>query len=307
MSLRLSHTIALPPAAKPGGFGSADLHHASGRLFVARPANDSVDVIDTIFGVCLYSVPDLRGVTAVVAGQKLNEVFAADANENKISFFQVVDRGAEKMVVGRRPSALAWDARRGTLWVANLGHPAHTTDSSLSVVDFVTQTRVIASAAMPGRPCVLHYDDGEDMLYASVDDPARLQLFSGAAPSEAAAVWALPAANVRALVVDRMKARLLSLCADGSLLALAQESGRLEASTRLPGGPGEMAFHPELRLIYVAQGEPGAVAVVDADTLQPVESVPTEADARTLCLDAPSNLLYVFCPLSCRVLVFRLS
>ena len=307
MSIRLSHTIKLPAAAKPGGFGSADLHHDSGMLFVARPGNDAVDVINTIFGVCMYSVPELRGVAAVVAGQALNEVFAADAHENKIGFFQVADRSAEKMVVGRRPSALAWDARRGTLWVANLGHPAHAADCSLSVVDFVTQTRVSASVALPGRPCALHYDDSTNTLYASLDDPPRLLLFAGSAPAEVAAVWTLPGANARALRIDCMKDRLLCMGADGSLVALALGSGSLAAATILPGGPGGLAIHPGLRRIYVAQGGPGVVATLDADTLQAVEFMQTEADAGTLYLDVPSNLLYVFCPLSCQALVFRVS
>ena len=305
MSLRLSHSILLPVSAKPGGFGSAALHRASGKLFVAHAANDAVDVIDTIFGVYLYSVPELRGVTAVIVGEELNEVFATNTNENKIGFFQVADSSAEKMVVGRRPSALAWDPRRGTLWVGNAGHPTHLADCTVSVVDFVTRTRVVATLALPGRPRAMLYDDAADALYVGIDAPACVVVVAGSAPSDAAAIWPLPAGGVRSLVKDSVTGRLLCACEDNATVALDASTGMVKASAPLSGEPGEMALDPDLRRLYVAGVAAGALEVLDADSLKVLDAVETEEGAKTLYLDAAANTLYVFCPHSSRALVFK--
>jgi len=307
MGLRLSHSILLPVSAKPGGMGSADLHHASGRLFVAHTANDAVDVIDTIFGGYLYSVPELRGVTAVVAGQAHNEVFTADANENKIGFFQVADRSAEKMVVGRRPSALAWEPRRDLLWVGNAGHPAHLADCTISAVDFVSRTRVIAPFPLPGRPRAMLYDDAADALYVGLEAPARIVVVAGSAPSDVAAIWLLPAGSVRSLVADPATGRLICACEDNDIVALDASTGNVRAAATLSSEPGCLALHPGLRHLYVAEGSSGALEVLDADSLKVVDTIQTERGAQTLYLDAASNLLYVFCDISSRVLVFEES
>jgi hypothetical protein len=48
--------------------------------------------------------------------------------------------------------------------------------------------------------------------------------------------------------------------------------------------------------LHVAIGETGVVCTFDSDSLEPVETVETEAGAHTLGLDPVDHHLYVFCP-----------
>jgi hypothetical protein len=55
---------------------------------------------------------------------------------------------------------------------------------------------------------------------------------------------------------------------------------------------------PQLRRLYVAIGDPGAVSCFDTGRLNHVETVETEKGAHTIALDPTAHRLYVFCPSS---------
>jgi hypothetical protein len=64
MSFRLLGNIELAENLKPGRFDHAAIHRASGRLYVAHPANDALDVIDCVNDRYLHSIPNLSDCDA---------------------------------------------------------------------------------------------------------------------------------------------------------------------------------------------------------------------------------------------------
>ena len=208
MSLRFLRSTELPPHAS-GGFDHACVHRASGRLFVAHTANDAVDLIDCNFDLYLYSIPDLRGAAGVWVAQETDEVFVSNRNENKIGFFRVFDRTAEKMVVGRRPNGLAWDPRRQTLWVGCVGHPTEMRDMEITVVD-LAQSRVVGRIELAGRPRWMVYDALTDSAYVNIVEPSQILVVEGSSPLKVARAISVPAAGPHGLEIDTASGRLFA-------------------------------------------------------------------------------------------------
>ena len=56
MSFEQLGYIELPENVKPGGFDHAAVHRASGKLYVAHPVNDALDVIDCVHDRYSHSI-----------------------------------------------------------------------------------------------------------------------------------------------------------------------------------------------------------------------------------------------------------
>jgi hypothetical protein len=69
VALRHLGFIDLPAHAKAGGFDHAAVHEPTGRVYVAHPANDAVDVIDVQRQRCVGSIPGLAGVAGALVAE----------------------------------------------------------------------------------------------------------------------------------------------------------------------------------------------------------------------------------------------
>jgi DNA-binding beta-propeller fold protein YncE len=97
------------------------------------------------------------------------------------------------------------------------------------------------------------------------------------------------------LAVDRAHRRIYVSCENSQLAALDSDKGDLLATIELPDSARDLAFDPNRNLIF-ALNPGGALTVVRVDSptgLKVVQSLPTQAGARTLALDAVSGKLYL--------------
>src|ERR1700682_4038627 len=136
MSLQLLGQVDLPRNLKPGGFDHAAVHCASGRLYVARTANDAVDVIDCVHDRYLHSIPNLTGVAGALVSDVDNQVFTSNRGDNTIGIFSPDhEAGLAKVGVGVRPNGLAYAPLHKLLLAANVGDPAIPQSFTVSLVD----------------------------------------------------------------------------------------------------------------------------------------------------------------------------
>ena len=63
MTLEYVGTVSLPPHVKDGGFDHAAVDSSRGRLYVARTANDAIDIIDVVGEKYVGSVSGLSAYT----------------------------------------------------------------------------------------------------------------------------------------------------------------------------------------------------------------------------------------------------
>src|SRR5471032_3525828 len=106
MTLHLTGHIVLPEHKAKGGFDHAAFHAASGHVYVAHTANDTVDVFDA--QKYLFSIPGLPGVAGALVSDEANLIFSSNRAGNTIGIFAPgPSPEVTKVKVGVGPNGLA--------------------------------------------------------------------------------------------------------------------------------------------------------------------------------------------------------
>jgi DNA-binding beta-propeller fold protein YncE len=297
--MRPTLAIDLPPHDGPGGFDHAMIHRDRSLLYVAHTANSAIDVIDTAASQYSHSISGLTGVAGALVNEKWDLVFTSNRGENTVGIFSPDDEASlSKVPCCVRPNGLSFDEERGILLAAGVGEPY-----SLTLID-VKERREIHSIASPGRTRWTVYDKKTDSFYVNVGDPAVILVVRGGDPSGIARTIPIPAAGPHGLDIDAATGRLFCACDAGRFVCLNALSAEVLGGCDLSGVPDVIWFNPALKRLYVAVGDPGVIDVIDTDSLSMIEVVQTEKGAHTTAIDLQRNLIYAFCPQSCRATVF---
>src|SRR5439155_4211554 len=175
-------------------FDHADtyLTRTGNRLYVAHTGGDRVDVLDCRSGAYIGAITDLPGVAGVLIDSEQDLLFTSDRTAGRVSLLRCSDQTLiDRVPVGPRPNALAYDQRFRRLFSFNLGDPAGT-NCTASVVS-IEERRVTATIALPGRPRWAMSDDSSRSVYVNIAEPAMIGvigadvlMMSGAFPVPAA-------------------------------------------------------------------------------------------------------------------------
>lgn len=305
MTLRLTGHVDLPAHRGPGGFDHAAVRRETGRLYVAHTANDALDIIDLDTERYVGSLEGLTGVAGALVDEGSGLIFTSNRGEDTVAIVHP-DHPADlaKVRVGVRPNGLAFDPGRATLLAANIGDPADPASQTLSVVD-VERGALVGSVPLAGRPRWAVFAPRSDAFFVNIADPAVILVLGGADPSRVSREIAIPAAGPHGLDVDLDGS--LVCAADAGRVFRLDGDGRVVAEGPLSGAPDILFIDHELRLVYVAVGNPGVIDVLDADTLAPIASVATELGAHTIGFDPDRHRVYAFLPDTHRAAVFAAS
>jgi DNA-binding beta-propeller fold protein YncE len=289
----------LPPHAT-GGFDHGDVHAATGRVFVAHTANDTVDVFDGDRLELLRSVdgcPEGSGVLCA-RGDGNAIVFAAARGAGKVLVLDPMSYAIKTEIgVGPKPNGLAWDDGRRQLFVADVE------DYRARLLEPVDGTTV-ASTQLPGRPRWCVYDSARDRFLVNIGEPACVAALAGGDAALQAQIG-VSAAGPHGLDFDPQAGRAFVACDAGTLVVIDLTRNCEVASLPIGGEPDAIWFNAQRQLLYVAIGEPGLIDVVDCDRMTLAERLTTEQGAHTTAFDVDRQRLYVFLPHSCRAAVYE--
>jgi hypothetical protein len=300
MPLRQTGFIPLPPGEE-AGFDHADAC-ASGRLiYVAHTGANRVDALDAVAQRYLRSLADLPGVAGVLIDANDNKLFTSDRGCSRVSVFRCSDEKLlGQVMVGPHPNGLAYDRAGQRLYSFNLGETLGE-GCTASVVD-LDRLEVVAELLLPGRPRWAAYDDERRVVYANIRDPAVIVVID-CERVKITRAYEVPSAGPHGLWLDG--SRLWCAADGGQLVALDRDTGAVFQSLRLLGVPDVVWHDPDLRRLYVAVGEPGAICTFSTEgDLAPLGTTETEAGAHTLTVDPTSHDVYVFCPGSAGAAVY---
>ena len=308
MTLRHVGFMPVPPGAKPG-FDHADTYvdPRGSRVFVAHTGADRVDILDCRSATYLGGIPDLPGVAGVLIDSGQDVLFTSDRAAGRVSLFRCSDQTLiDRVPVGPRPNALAYDRRFRRLFSFNLGQPAGT-NCTVSVIS-VEERRVTTTIDLPGRPRWAICDDPSRSVYVNIAEPATIGvigadvlMMSGAIPVPAAGPHGL------AIVSEERGASLWCAADAGALVVIDRDSHAMEATLPLPGTPDVVMYDRDLGRLYVAVGSPGTISVFDVRRRAFRETIETEEGAHTIGWDSASRRLFVFEPKSCGVAIYKES
>src|SRR5262245_25529774 len=266
MALKTAGFIPIPPGKQPG-FDHADVYRreapAISRLYVAHTGADLIEVIDCLSNSHLRSLPNIPGVAGILIDNQQNLLFSSDRGCARASIYRCsTETLLGRVQVGERPNGLAYDPVRHHLFVFNIGDPPGV-NCTISVVA-VDEMRVIATIPLPGRPRWAVYDPAGEHVYANIQKPAEIVVFS-LTELQIKGAFNVPVAGPHGLVISGER---LFCAADGeALVALHRDTGAVLGSVTLPGEPDVVMHDPALAGLYRAIGSPGGVGVIDYTTM----------------------------------------
>lgn len=297
--LRPGGFIELPAHVKAGGFDHADVQPATGRVFVAHTVNDALDIFDGASDRYLRSIPNLKGVAGALVSDDGALVFTSNRGESSVSIFPFGDEGAiAKVPVGPNPNGLAFDPKRNLLLVGQAGSPV-----TVAVVD-VAKRAVAAPIEVPGRTRWIVFDPSQEMFFVNIADPPMIVGIKSSAPNAIARKYPISEAGPHGLALDAKTRRLFCACDAKKLVVLSADTGEIQNTLDMSGGPDVLFLNTARRHLYAAVGNPGVIDVFDVDALKLIQTVPTEKGAGTLAFDPARNKVYSFLPQTHRAAVF---
>lgn len=288
---QVQRSISIPPHT-PSEFDHGDVHHVSGRVFVAHTQAGTVEVLDGIQGTHLATIAGCTEASGVLVAQEANLVFAAARGTGKIL---VID--AEHLTVLReiavdpRPNGLAWDATHQHLLVA---------DVQTNTARLITVTgETLAVTTLPGRPRWCVFDALRKQFLVNIREPACVQVLA-AGTATPVTRWEVDGVGPHGLDLDSSHNQAFVACDGGQFVTLDLATGQETGRTTVAGPPDAIWSNPHLREVYVASDQPGMLTVVDVAAMQIRQTLPTEAGTHTTAFDPGRQVLYVFLPTSCR-------
>ena len=303
--LTLHGYVDLPPPAGDGSseFDHGDVHRATGRVFVAHTAANTVEAFDGRSGEHLMTIPGCPEGSGVLCAQEEGIVFAAARGAGKVLVIEARSgRTLREIAVGPRPNGLAWDTDRKRLLVADVQANQALLFAPLDASPSMTEQSAQA-IPLPGRPRWCVYDAARSQFLLNIREPACVSVIP-AEGGEPLALWPVSAAGPHGLDLDPDGGRAFVACDESVVVALGLDDGREMGHARIAGAPDAIWYNAAHARLYVAIEDPGVVAVINTQDISLEEEIVTERGAHTTAFDPDRQQFYVFLPTSCRAAIF---
>ena len=282
--LVLEATIALPDTSGRIDHLAIDLTRQ--RLFVAEPANDSVDVVDLTGGRVIHRVAGLKQPQGVLYVPKSDLLAVANGGDGSLRLFSAGDFGARGViVVGRDADNLRIDPRNGNVIV---GHG----NGGLAIVD-AARVVMLRDIELPEHPEGFQLaSDGK--AYVNVPNAHQIAV-ADMASGRLIGKWTMPglSANFPMAFGDGDTVAVV-FRAPERMVRFDRSNGRVMSETRT-GGDADDIFFDAARHRYYASCGSGTIEVfqVAAGTVTALASIPTAPGARTSLFVAELDRLFL--------------
>ena len=271
--------------ADAGWWDYVTVDGAGHRLYVTR--GDHLDILDTATGKQLGTIGGLHGIHGVALDTAGKLGYISDGGGNAVVVF---DRATLATVAtipaGTGPDGIIFEPATGTVWAFN----GRSKDAT--VIDASTG-KVVATIALPGRPEAPAVD-GAGTVYDNIEDKSEIVRLD-ARTKKITAEWPLAGCEgPSGLAMDAARHHLFPVC-DGKKMGIVDaNSGKTLATAAIGDGPDAAAWSAAKNLIFASCGE-GVLSVVDGASAEyaTVETLPTQAGARTMAYDAETDRGYL--------------
>jgi DNA-binding beta-propeller fold protein YncE len=269
-----------------GGWDYLLADPASHRVFVSHGTH--VMVVDARTDSVVGDIPNTPGVHGIALAPELGRGWTSNGRDSTLTVFDYTTLAPLARIHerGANPDAITYDSATKRVFAFN----GRTGDAV--VVDATTDS-VLALIPLGGKP-ESAVTDGRGMLWVNVEDKSEIAAVD-TRTLQVLKRWSIkPCDEPSGLAIDRASRRIFSVCDD--VMAVSDvDAGKVVATVKIGGGPDAAAFDAGRKLAFASNGEDGTITVVheDApDTYRVVQTVKTQAGARTMTLDPATHTLY---------------
>ncbi len=279
--------VAQIPIGGEGGWDILTIDDAARRLYLSHA--NKVVVIDLEADKIVGEILGTPGVHAFVPVPELGRGFSSNGKENKTSIVDLTTlQTIEKVDVGQNPDAIAYDPRRGEVYVFN-----HSGGSA--TVLKAKEGTIVATIPLGGSPEFPAVDSENGRVYVNLEDKSEVAVID-AAKHQVVARWPLaPGEEPSGLGFDRAHHRLFATCHNKLMVMVDSDSGKVLDKVPIGRGVDGCVFDDATGLVFVSCGEGVTVIAkeISPNELAVVQELKTQPGARTIALDRKTHRIYL--------------
>ena len=270
-----------------GGWDYLTLDPDARRLYISRGTH--VMVLDADTKKVVGDVPGTNGAHALAFAPKLGRGFTSNGRDNSVT---IVDLKTLKAIgtvkTGDRPDCIIYEPKTRRVFTFNGG------SNDATAIDAVNG-KVVGTIPLPGRP-EYAVVDGKGMIYDNIEDKNEIVAID-AQTLTVKATWPLtPLESLSGLAMDTKTRRLFAVCDGGKMAVVNADTGAVVATPAIGNGPDAAGFDPATGDVFSSNGRDGTLTVLhedSPDTYSLVQTVTTQAGARTMALDTKTHNIFV--------------
>ncbi|MFN7994834.1 MAG: YncE family protein [Bryobacteraceae bacterium] len=270
-----------------GGWDYLIADSAAGRLYVSH--GTEVDVVDTKAGTVAGKITDLKGVHGIALAPEFGRGFISNGQAGTVTVFDLrtLKKIGEDLPAGKNPDAIVYDPASKRVFAFN----GRSSDATAISAEKAT---VDGTVQLEGKP-EFAAADGSGHIYVNIEDKGMVfDIDSRKLTVEHR--WPIsPCEEPSGMAMDVAHRRIFSGCGNKMMAVTDADTGRVVATIPIGEGVDATAFDPGTGLVFNSCGE-GTLSVVreDApDKYGPMESVKTQAGARTMALDTKTHSVFL--------------
>jgi hypothetical protein len=272
-----------------GGWDYLTIDSAAHRLYLSH-GNVAV-VLDTETDKIIGQIDGAQGIHGVAVAPKLGRGFTSNGRENKVSIFDLATlKTLSKVEVGANPDWIMFEPTQSEVYTFN----GRGKSSTLIAAD---TGKVVATIALGGKPETAMADATLGRIYINIEDTNEVVAVD-MKKHEVVARWPItPNEAPSGMAIDLAHQRLFLGCGDSNTMAMMDyTTGKIVASVPIGAGVDACSFDPGTQLAFSSCGASGTVTIAHEDgpnKLTVVQTLTTEARARTMTLDPATHKIYL--------------
>jgi len=284
-SMAAYHLIRKVPIGGEGWWDFLRMDADARRLYVTRGTHVIVLDIDSLKVV--GDIPNTPGVHGVALAPEFGRGFTSNGADTSSAIFDSKDdHPLGRVRTGYRPDAIVYDPASKRVFTMNGG------SRDATAID-AAKGAVVGSVALGGRPEEA-VPDGSGRLFVNIEDSSAVVVVDTRKLATIARWPLAPGEGPSGIALDAEHHRLFSVCGNQLMVVMDSETGRVVATLPIGKSVDGVAFDPGKNLAFSSNGE-GNLTVVREETpdkFSVAETVPTQAGARTIALDAKTHRVF---------------
>jgi DNA-binding beta-propeller fold protein YncE len=290
VNITTQKTIALPGVGGHGDVVVVDpgAHSA----YVAQSPDDNLVVISTTSNNVEAVVPQIAGATGIAFSDSY--VFVAEAATGAVA---VIAKPSWKVVVtvpsgGKSPDALYYDPHENSIFVSNVD--SNNMQEFSATAPFAVKGALNLDPGAKSGPDLGTYSSGEDKIYQS-DGNAIVVVDAKTRTIQKVLTLPLSAdATAKDIYYEQAHHLLWVGTSDPRLLAIDPDTGKVAYTVKTASGMDQLAADTDDGLLFLGEGKPGVMGVVDLATHQNIADIKTESAFHTQGYLPSAHLVYAY-------------
>ncbi|MEO8359764.1 MAG: YncE family protein [Vicinamibacteria bacterium] len=275
-----------------GGTDYISVEPDTGRVFVSRSTH--VMVVDGATGKVLGDIPNTPGVHGAGFSTKAGHGFTTNSGDQTVTMFDLKTLDVLRQIkVGPGLDGIMYDAADDKIILTNHSRPIGTLTAIDPKSGDIVATVELEDTAPEGAAA-----DVKGHIFVNNESKNTIQVID-VKTWRVTASWPLaPCDGPTGIAYDKDSNRIFAGCNKTSVVVDAS-TGKVVATIANGTRVDALGWDASKKLMFIPNGGEGNVTVVHQDSPDKytvVETVPTVAGAKTICVDPKTHNVYLFQP-----------